>query len=60
MCNEFSDKNVFSNLPPGVCVPWETKKQELGELKGDADMIKKEWEQLDAFAYIYTWWWVQR
>jgi len=60
MSNEYSDKNVFANQPPGVCIFWETKKEELGDIKGDPEIIKSEWEQLDAMAYIYHWWWVQR
>lgn len=60
MPKETSLPNIFKNLPPGVCVPWDEKAKELGEIKGDAEMIKKEWENLDAFAYVYLWWWVHR
>ncbi len=52
--------NTFPNLPPGVCVPWEEKTKDLAEIKGDPEIIKKEWEQLEAFAYMYLWWWVHR
>jgi hypothetical protein len=47
-------------LPPGVCIPWEQKLQELGAVVGDPEIIRREWEQLDAAAYIYLWWWVHR
>lgn len=47
-------------FPPGVCVPWEEKLKDLGEILGNEEIIKSEWEKLDAFAYIYLWWWVQR
>ncbi|MGB9792545.1 MAG: hypothetical protein ACPLTR_08225 [Thermacetogeniaceae bacterium] len=47
-------------FPPGVCVPWEEKLKELGTILGNEEIIKSEWEKLDAFAYIYLWWWVQR
>lgn len=60
MTRETPVKNIFQNLPPGVCIPWEQKAKELGEIKGDPDIIKKQWEQLDAFAYVYLWSWVQR
>ncbi len=60
MTKETISKNTFKNLPPGVCVPWEQKAKELGEIKGDPGIIKNQWEQLDAFAYVYLWWWVQR
>lgn len=52
--------NTFKNLPPGVCFPWEQKAEELGEIKGDEEIIKREWEKLDTFAYMFLWWWVQR
>lgn len=50
----------FKNLSPGVCLPWEEKLKELGEIKGNAEILKGEWEKLDAFAYLYLWWWVHR
>ena len=56
MTKETITKNTFKNLPPGVCVPWEQKAKELGEIKGDPEIIKNQWEQLDAFAYMYLWW----
>ena len=50
-----------NNLPPGVCVPWEQKVAEAaGPIAGNPDILKKEWEQLDAFAYIYLRSWVHR
>lgn len=55
-----SESLTFKNLPPAVCVPWEQKVKELGEIKGDAGLIKKEWEKLDMFGYLYLWYFVQR
>lgn len=55
-----SKELTFKNLPPAVCVPWEVKAEELGEIKGDAALIKKEWENLDLMGYLYIWNWVQR
>jgi hypothetical protein len=60
MGNDTPVKNIFKNLPPGVCLPWEQKAKEFGEIKGDAEIIKSEWEKLDAFTYVYLWWWVHR
>lgn len=60
MTKETLSKNTFQGLPPGVCVPWKQKEKEFGEIKGDSAIIKKEWEQLEAFAYMYIWGWVQR
>jgi hypothetical protein len=47
-------------VSPGVCLPWDEKRQDFGEILGNEEIIKSEWENLDAFAYIYLWWWVQR
>ena len=40
---------------PGVCIPWEEKKKELGEIKGDPEMVKKMWEQNDCNGYYFIW-----
>jgi hypothetical protein len=54
-------KNLtFENLPPAVCVPWGQKAEEVGEIKGDAGLVAKEWGKLDMFGYLYIWYWVQR
>jgi hypothetical protein len=53
-------KNIFENMPPGVCFPWEQKAKEFGEIKGDVEILKSEWEKIDSMAYIYLWWWVHR
>lgn len=45
---------------PGTTVPWDEIVSKMEPIQGDRDMIKSEWEKLDAFAYIYLWWWVQR
>ena len=51
---------IFKNLPPAVCIPWDQKLKEVGEVRGDADQVKKEWENLDMFGNLYIWNWVQR
>jgi hypothetical protein len=55
-----SSNLTFKGLPPGVCIPWETKAKELGEIKGDAALIRSEWDKLDMLGYLYLWNWVQR
>ncbi|HUW65014.1 MAG TPA: hypothetical protein VMW83_10010 [Spirochaetia bacterium] len=57
---ETSEREELKRIPPGVCVPWERKVEEIGPLAGDEEMIKKEWEKLDTFAYMYLWYWVHR
>lgn len=60
MSEEKLQNPTSGNLPPGVCVPWEQKAEEMGELKGDPALIQKEWEYLDSLTYMYLWWWVHR
>jgi hypothetical protein len=45
---------------PGTCVPWSVKLQELGKLPGNEEIVKQAWENLDALAYGFIWFWVQR
>jgi hypothetical protein len=45
---------------PGTCVPWEVKKEELGEIPGNEEIVKKNWENLDSFAYNFIWFWAQQ
>lgn len=40
---------------PGVCVPWEEKRQEFPEISGDESLVKRVWEDVDAFGYMYIW-----
>lgn len=42
-------------IKPGVCFPWEEKLKELPEIKGDKELFKKMWEDIDALAYVYIW-----
>ena len=60
MTTGISDKDELTGMPPGVCVPWTDKVKEYGEIAGNAEMLKTEWEKLDAAAYVYLWWWVHR
>ncbi len=43
------------SIPPGVCIPWEEKRKELAEIKGDESLIRRIWEDNDALAYMYIW-----
>jgi hypothetical protein len=54
------NEGVKSQVPPGVCLPWAEQAERIGEIKGDAGIIKSEWEKLDVFAYLYLWFWVHR
>ena len=40
---------------PGVCIPWEEKRKEIGPIQGDEEVFKKVWEDVDSLAYMYIW-----
>jgi hypothetical protein len=40
---------------PGVCVPWEEKRQEMAPFTGDEAVVRRVWEDVDALAYTYFW-----
>jgi len=40
---------------PGVCIPWQQKKNELPKISGDEKLIRKVWEDIDALGYLYIW-----
>lgn len=48
-------RSKTSKRPPGTCVPWEEKQQELPELSGDKELVKRVWQEIDAFGYTYIW-----
>jgi hypothetical protein len=42
-------------IKPGVCVPWEEKAKELPAITGDADLLRRVWEDIDALGNMYIW-----
>ena len=40
---------------PGVCVPWEEKRAEWGDLPGDEGIVKRVWEETDSLGHLYIW-----
>jgi hypothetical protein len=40
---------------PGVCIPWEEKRQELPEFQGDEAAARKVWGDVDSMGYGYCW-----
>lgn len=40
---------------PGVCMPWEEKLKELPAIRSDEALVRRIWEEIDAFAYLYIW-----
>jgi hypothetical protein len=41
--------------PPGTCLPWEEYRKELPSIKGDEELVKRTWEEIDALGYMYIW-----
>jgi hypothetical protein len=40
---------------PGVCLPWEQRVKELPEITGSPELVRKIWEDIDAFGNMYIW-----
>jgi hypothetical protein len=40
---------------PGVCLPWEERVKELPEITGSPELVRKIWEDIDAFGNMYIW-----
>ena len=47
----------FKKVPPTI-FPWDEKKKEYNEIKGDEEIVKKQWEEFDMFAYLLLWFFV--
>ena len=44
-----------SKIKPGVCIPWEEKRKQLPDIKGDEELFRKIWDDNEALAYLYIW-----
>lgn len=44
-----------SRVAPGVCFPWEERVKELPEITGSPELVRKIWEDIDAFGNMYIW-----
>lgn len=40
---------------PGVCLPWEERVKELPEITGSPELVRRVWEDIDAFGNMYIW-----
>ena len=40
---------------PGACIPWDEKRAEIAEIKGDEELVKRIWEDTDGLGYMYIW-----
>ena len=43
--------------PRRVVTPWEVKREELGKIVGDEEIIRENWEALEHRAYNWLWSW---
>ncbi|MEF8788290.1 MAG: hypothetical protein V5A84_04400, partial [Planctomycetota bacterium] len=43
---------------PGVCIPWEEKRQELPGIPGSEELVQRIWEEMEAGPYTFMWHWV--
>lgn len=41
--------------PPGTCVPWEQKREQIANLDGDTELVRNVWEGTDALASVFIW-----
>ena len=47
------------NPPPqGMLVPWQEKRREMGEIRGDENLIQAGWEKIEAAAFNWLWLWL--
>jgi hypothetical protein len=49
------DKRIKYRSKPGVLIPFEEKLKEYGSITGDADIIKKAWEDIEEYATRFVW-----
>lgn len=42
-------------VKPGVCFPWEEMAKELPPITGDAELVRKIWEDIDGLGNMYIW-----
>lgn len=40
---------------PGVCLPWEERVKALPEITGSPELVRRVWEDIDAFGNMYIW-----
>jgi uroporphyrinogen-III decarboxylase len=44
-----------SKVKPGICIPWEEKRKELPQILGDENLLKRVWEEVESFGYLFIW-----
>jgi len=41
--------------PAGTVVPWSEMRKELPEMSGDENVVRQNWEMIDAWTYAFVW-----
>lgn len=41
--------------PAGTVVPWADQREDLPEMSGDEELVRKNWEEIDAWTYSFVW-----
>jgi len=54
---QLGEFSVFERKPQAMITPWEVKKKELGVIKGNEELIRKQWEMYETMAYNWMWTW---
>jgi uroporphyrinogen-III decarboxylase len=44
-----------SKIKPGICIPWEEKRKELLRILGNENLLKRIWEEVESFGYLFIW-----
>jgi hypothetical protein len=59
LCKPERHRSRFMEANPraraGVCIPWEERSRELPPIQGDADLVRRIWEDIDGLANMYAW-----
>ena len=45
----------FHGPRPGTCLPWEDKLRQIPALSGDPALLRRVWEEVDFFGYLFIW-----
>ena len=43
---------------PKMVTDWSKKREELGDIPGDEQLIQRNWERLEVLAYAWLWQWL--
>ena len=50
-----SENRAAPRIKPGICLPWEDKVKELPQITGDASLVRRVWENVEALGNTYIW-----